>query len=67
MRKTESAVRGQTIITESSPDRSSHTVKDTMGRKCGGGPMDVSHSLSGAGQVEDYNDKKSGKKASSGY
>lgn len=50
MRKEESAVRGQKIRTETGPDRSSHKTdmnEAIMGRKMGGGPTDLSHSLSG--------------------
>ena len=64
MKKEEKAHFGQTIRTEAAADRSSHSVnKDEalMGRKMGGGPTDVSHSLSGAGNVETYNDE--GKKS----
>ena len=60
-RMEEEAVRGQTIRTESSPDKSSYPNdkrEALMGRKMGGGPTDVSHSLTGAGQVETYNDDK---------
>lgn len=52
----EKAHFGQTIRTETSPDRSSHKVnaKEALeGRKMGGGPTDLSHSLT-AGS---YNDK----------
>ena len=64
MKKEESAHFGQKIRTESSPDRSSDkTGMDTAvtGRKMGGGPKDVSHSLGGAGDVQTYND--AGKKS----
>ena len=60
MRKTEKAHFGQTIVTETSPDRSSHNVNANealMGKSMKGGPTDVSHSLSGAGDVVTYNDK----------
>ena len=60
MKKEESAHFGQKIRTETSPDRSSHKIKADealMGRKMGGGPTDLSHSLN-AGS---YNDKKRGK------
>lgn len=64
MKKSESAHMGQKIVTESAPDRSSHKVnadEALMGRKCGGGPTDLSHSLTAGA----YNDKSSGKKKSS--
>ena len=64
MKKEEKAHFGQSIRTESSPDRSSHKVKNDealCGRSMPGGPTDVSHSLSGAGSVETYND--AGKKS----
>ena len=59
MKKEESAHFGQKIRTESSPDRSSDKTgmsEAVMGRKMGGGPKDVSHSLGGAGDVQTYND-----------
>lgn len=62
MRKTEKAARGQKIVTETSPDRSSHKMnKDEAlcGKKMGGGPRDVGHSLSGAGSSVDYMEKGS--------
>lgn len=55
----ESAHFGQTIRTDSGPDRSSFDYDKTAalaGAETGGGPTDVSHSLSGAGQVKTYND-----------
>jgi hypothetical protein len=58
---TESAHFGQTIITETGPDRSSHKLDHNQalaGKPMKGGPTDVSHSISG-GSVNDYNDKKS--------
>jgi len=64
MRKEEKAHFGQTICSETSPDRSSHKVnKDEafVGRKMKGGPTDVSHSLGGAGEVQTYNNE--GKKS----
>lgn len=71
MRIDEKAIRGQKLRTETSPDKSSHMVDQKealVGRKCGGGPTDVSHSLSGAGMVETYNDKSGvgGKKSKGG-
>lgn len=58
MRKEESAQMGQKIRTETSPDRSSHSVNDTesmMGRKMAGGATDLSRSISGAkSQVEKH-------------
>jgi hypothetical protein len=58
MRKTEKAHLGQTIITESSPDPySSHKLDETRairGKKMGGGPSDLSHSLPGATATGDY-------------
>lgn len=50
MRKEESAQMGQKIRTETSPDRSSHSLnanESLMGRKMAGGPTDLSHSLGG--------------------
>jgi len=50
MRKNEKAHMGQTIRTETSPDRSSHKGKSDealMGRSMRGGPTDLSHSLKG--------------------
>lgn len=68
MRKREKAHMGQTICSETSPDRSSHPVnmdEALMGRKMGGGPLDTSHSLGSAGEVQTYNDKsKKGMKGS---
>lgn len=64
MMKTEKAARGQTMRTETGPDRSSHPCNDReaiMGRKMPGGATDVSHSLSGAGMVVTNNDKPAGK------
>lgn len=61
MAMTEKAARGQTIRTETSPNRSSHKVNEKealMGRGNTGGPNSVAHSLSGAGEVVTYNDKK---------
>lgn len=60
MKKTEKARAGQTIITETAPDRSSFkqdNSKALLGNKMGGGPRDVSHSLKGDKTV-DYMDKK---------
>jgi hypothetical protein len=60
MRKEMKAHFGQTIVTESGPDRSSHQINANealMGRSMKGSPTDVSHSLSGAGDVVTYNDK----------
>ena len=58
MRKNESARDGQKVRTETSPDKSSHKIKDGLGGKFGGGPTDVSHSLSGAGKANvDYQKK----------
>ena len=54
MKKEEKAHHGQTIRTESGPDKSSYHVNKNealMGRSMKGGPTDVSHSLSGAGEV----------------
>ncbi len=59
MRKEEKAKNGQTIRTESGPDRSSFMQGDAealSGRAFKGGPKDVSHSLSGAGGAVSYND-----------
>lgn len=68
-RFTESAHFGQTLITETGVDHSSYNPgggnEAIMGRKMGGGPNDVGHSLSGAGNVVDYNDKRSAKRGSS--
>ena len=63
MKKEESAHFGQKIRTESSPDRGykGGDAESVLGRKMGGGPKDVSHSLGGAGDVQTYND--SGKKS----
>ncbi len=50
MRKEEKAHNGQTIRTETGPDRSSHKVdenKALMGNKMRGGVTDLSHSISG--------------------
>jgi hypothetical protein len=54
----ESARNGQTIRTESSPDKSSHKLDkmETLGNYAygsdiGGGPQDTSHSLSSAGET----------------
>lgn len=59
MKKDESARDGQKVRTESGPDKSSHNVKNAVtGGKFGGGPTDVSHSLSGAGKANvDYQKK----------
>jgi hypothetical protein len=60
MKKEDSARAGQTIRTESMPDnRGSHKVKDAMtGGKFGGGPDNLSHSLSGGGKANvDYQKK----------
>lgn len=67
MRKEESAHFGQKIRTESGVDRSSHMKNDAesvSGRSFGGGPRDVSHSLTGAGQVSNYNDVPAKKRSS---
>lgn len=59
MRKEEKAHFGQTIRSETGPDRSSHKVNEMesfTGRKMGGGPRDTSHSLTSAGETVDYND-----------
>lgn len=48
MRKEEKAHFGQSIRTESGPDRSSHKVdanEALMGRKMKGGPTDLSRSM----------------------
>lgn len=61
MRKEEAAHMGQKIRTETSPDRSSHKVnadEALCGRKMKGGPTDVSHSLTGAGEVKTYQSKR---------
>lgn len=58
MRKEESAHFGQKLRTESGVDRSSHMKNDAeavSGRSFGGGPRNTSHSLSGAGEVVNYN------------
>lgn len=58
MRKDEAAVRGQKIRTESGPDRSSHSLnmnESIMGRKMGGGPNDMSHSLGEGGGSSNHN------------
>lgn len=50
MRKDEKAQLGQTIRTETGPDRSSHKLggeESLMGRKMGGGIDNLSHSISG--------------------
>jgi len=55
MRKNEKAARGQNLRTETAPDRSSLKQDDTealMGKKCGGGPRDLSHSLMGNKSVD---------------
>jgi hypothetical protein len=67
VKKVEKGANGTVIRTETSPDRSSYKQNNTealMGKKCGGGPRDVSHSLSGAGMTVDYMEKsgKGGKK-----
>lgn len=71
MKKEMKAHFGQTIRVEGPADKSSHQVNATealMGRKCGGGITDVSHSLSGAGEVVTYNDVKGkASKASKDY
>ena len=71
MKKETDAHFGQKIRNETSADRSSHKTNANealMGRKCGGGILDVSHSLSGAGNVVTYNDTKGkGSKASQDY
>ena len=56
MRKEEKAHFGQTIRTETGPDRSSHKAEGEAltGKPMKGGPTDLSHSLT-AGS---YNDKK---------
>lgn len=59
MRKEEKAHFGQTLRHETGPDRSTYQVNEMesfMGRKMGGGPRDVSHSLTSAGETVDYND-----------
>lgn len=59
MRKEEKAHFGQTLRTETGPDRSSYKPNETeslMGRKMGGGPRWTGHSLSSAGETVDYND-----------
>lgn len=59
MRNTEKAHRGQTIRTETGPDRSSHKMDSNealMGRKTGGGPMDLSHSISGGDVADKYSE-----------
>ena len=59
MRKDEKAHMGQTIRTDGAPDKSSYKKNQDeafVGKKMAGGPTDVSHSLSGAGNVETYND-----------
>lgn len=51
---------GQKIVTDTGPDRSSHMVDKSEalgGRPMKGGVNDVSSSLTGAGQVNTYNDK----------
>lgn len=53
----EKAHKGQTICTETSPDKSSHFrshEESLMGREMGGGPQDVSHSVKGTGGVPKY-------------
>lgn len=60
MKKTEKAARGQTIRTETAPDRSSYKQNANealMGKKMGGGPRNTGHSLSSAGDTVDYMDK----------
>ena len=47
-KKTEKAHFGQTICTETAPDRSSHKVNESealMGRKMKGGPTDLSRTM----------------------
>lgn len=61
MKKHEKARDGQKIVTETAPDRSSHKMDKDMalcGKKMGGGPRDVSHSLKGSSTV-DYMSKGS--------
>jgi len=61
MRYKEKAHMGQKLCTESGPSRDSHKVDQhsaLMGRNMGGGPLDTSHSLKGAGDVQTYNDVK---------
>jgi hypothetical protein len=52
----ESAVRGQTIRTETAPVREASIVNESEalgGRKMGGGPKDMSASLKGPGRFND--------------
>lgn len=54
MKKMEKVGSGQTIRTDTGPDRSGHKVnmnEALCGRKMGGGPTDISHSLSGGGSA----------------
>jgi hypothetical protein len=56
----EKAARGQSIRTETGPDRSSHKVnarEALMGREMTGGVTNLGHSISGANSVS-MNDKK---------
>lgn len=51
MIKKEKVARGQNLRTETAPDRSSYDDDNNealMGRKMGGGPLDLSASLSGS-------------------
>ena len=70
MRKKEKAMYGQRLCSESSPDNASsfkaNNNEALMGPKTGGGPRDVSHSLSGAGSVVDYQSGGKGSKKSKG-
>lgn len=56
MRKEEKAHFGQSIRTESGPDRSSHKVdanEALMGRKMKGGPTDLSRSMKVGGMNDE--------------
>jgi hypothetical protein len=51
---------GQEIRSESCPERNSHDLDEhqaVLGMKENGGELDVSHSLSSAGDVHTYNEK----------
>jgi hypothetical protein len=70
MRKTEPAARGQTLITETGPDRSSHRLnerKSIIGKKMGGGVDNLAHSLSASSATGDYTDTRPAKPARDGH
>lgn len=67
VKKVEKVGMGQNLRTEMAPDRSSYMKGDLAMKKCGGGPRDVSHSLSGAGGAVDYLNKGKGDKGKGDY